>query len=162
MTARIVLSYMLDIFRCRKSILRQANKSNRSNFGSEFSLKTIASIPDGLAAVDLVVGLPTKPKELQLQLPQEPEKELQFEMESVESQRGTEKSEQEKGESEIDGGSDVYKDADNHNSKAGNQDSVIDADNDKDIYIDVEIDSDNDNDNDEFGYDDPRLPEMII
>lgn len=157
MTARIVLSFVLDVFRCRKSILRQSNKANRSNFGSDFSLKTVEAIPEGLVEVDLVVGLPTKP-ELQLQLAQEPEQELQFAMDKVEAQQEAVEREQEK--EERDTHSDVYKDADNNDSKADNQYSFRDADNDKDIYNDVEIDSDNEND--EFGYDDPRLPEMII
>lgn len=155
MTARVVLSFVLDVFRCRKSILRQSNKANQSNFGSDYSLKTVEAKPEGLVGVDLVVGLPTK-SELQLELPQEPEKQLQFAMEKVEAQQETQEREQERGESDSD--SDVYKDADNSISK----ESLKDVDNDKEIYNDVEIDSDNDNDNDEFGYDDPRLPEMFI
>ncbi|KAH8416870.1 hypothetical protein KR222_009494 [Zaprionus bogoriensis] len=148
MAFRMLLSFALDFFRCRRSILGQPVGTKPSAAVDPMS-KMSQTQPD--------ICLPTKPQfktELELQLDRE--KELQIEVEQAvedpQLDRRTELDLQQHLEREKTDSIESVAESDSDSN------SYRDIDNDIDNYKDIE----NDSDSYDYGYDDPRLPEMII
>lgn len=167
MTARMLLSLFLDFFRCRKSLWHQHIDTSNLNVGleTEYDLNIYPYAKSFVMDKKLTNGINEQQSpELQVKM-EDATGNLQHDVASCESDYDSVRHLELQQNSEPDG--DENEDDDDDSNNAANHNH---KDNQQDAGTEVTADADNDNaakgdgdgDADDFGFDDPRLPAMII